>query len=228
MSTDSNKSWLIPLYVAIITAVAAVSGSYFAFKGADRTAEATQLTIFIESQIKVNKDLMAEIKSLKTENSNLQVRLFKTQVEMLELETRLRTTVSKTEVLQSYIEAMPVPAWIKVPRADGKFEMAFINEQYTAAYGTTKKQYLGNTDFDIHPPELATLYQQSDTEVALTGKDIRFNDVVYVDGKLRRVEVVKFQIRLPSGDYGVGGMVVRQYDDTDVTIPSQNPSFGTE
>jgi PAS domain-containing protein len=225
MSTDRNKNWLIPLYVAIITAVAAVSGSYFAFKGANSTAEASQLTIFIESQIKVNQDLMTEIKTLKTENSNLQLRLFKTQMEMLELEARLRATVSKTEVLQSYLEAMPVPSWIKIPREDGSFEMAFMNEQYTAAYGTTKKEYVGNTDFDIHPQELATLYQASDTEVAVTGKDIRFTDVVFVDGVLKKVEVVKFQIKLPSGVYGIGGMVIGHYDDTDVTIPSKNPKF---
>lgn len=225
MSTDRNKSWLIPLYVAIITAVAAVSGSYFAFKGSNRTADATQLTVFIESQIKVNTDLLDEIKSLKAENSDLQVRLFKTQMEMLELEARLKTTVSKSQVLQSYLEAMPVPTWIKIPLDDGTFEMAFINEQYTSAFGTTKKEYIGNTDFDVYPPELARLYQGSDTTVALTGKDIRFTDVVLVNGKLKKVEVVKFQIKLPSGLYGVGGMVVRQYDDIDVSLPSENPEF---
>lgn len=211
MANNNSNSWTVPLLVALITAITTITGSFLAFKSDETKQDTSQLEVFIASQIQVNKDLLNEIRELKIENNELQVRLFKTQIEMVDLRAQLKDTVNHSEVLQGYLEAMPIPAWIKIQREDGQFEMVFINEHYTSAYGTTKKEYIGATDFDIHPHDLALAYRASDLAVVESGRDVRVDEFVELDdGQRYPIIVIKFTLIMPDGTLGIGGMVVRQ------------------
>ena len=127
--------------------------------------------------------------------------------EILRLMSELQDKTSQTDLLQSFIEALPFPAWIKKRGDDGIFRIVTINENFVIRYGISKKRAVGKSDFELYPLDLAEEYQRGDREVHQSGKTFRSKSEMLKNNKRVQVEYVKFTLNLPSGFSGVGGVI---------------------
>lgn len=127
--------------------------------------------------------------------------------EILRLMSELQDKTSQTDLLQSFIEALPFPAWIKQRGDDGIFRIVTINENFVIRYGISKKRAVGKSDFDLYPLDLAEEYQRGDREVHKSGKTFRSKSEMIKRNKRVPVEYIKFTLNLPSGFNGVGGVI---------------------
>jgi len=179
---------------SIVTLVAA----FFLFSGTQGGNNASML-----------ESAFNQINKQEVTMTNMRAELIKTQIRVIDLESKLRENVNRKELLQGYINSLPFPAWIKKRREDGMFEMVMINEAYTAEYKKTPTQYIGKTDYEVHPHDLAVQYEINDLQVATSGGYIRTIEDVKVNGKRITVDIFKFAIELPVGGVGVGGVAIR-------------------
>ncbi len=71
--------------------------------------------------------------------------------------------------LHALLRRMPYPAWIKVVDRDDagaiQFRMQFINAAYTKTFGVSWEDYVGRTDFEVWPHQVAAEYYANDTTV---------------------------------------------------------------
>lgn len=90
------------------------------------------------------------------------------------LTIQLATKYEPDKVVKEYIENMPFPAWVKVTQGvadEQEFVMWYLNEEYERMFSIPKERYIGKTDFDIWPKEIALGFYQNDLAVlhSLTG-----------------------------------------------------------
>ena len=153
----------------------------------------------------------SEMSIIKAENVKLQARVLEGQVSLAKAQIQIMQLNAALQIntdIQGFIESLPFPAWIKRPEENDVFTMAYINEEYTSAFSITKKEYIGFTDFDVHPTDLALTYIEKDKEVLNYNKDIRDYGYMEVNGVRLQILIVKFPIKLPEGGLGIGGMVI--------------------
>lgn len=73
-------------------------------------------------------------------------------------------------VKKAAFDAINYPIWIKkYDESKGRFIMLFINKAYTDITGIEYDEYVGKTDFDVHPQDAAEEYHTNDLEVYLSG-----------------------------------------------------------
>lgn len=100
----------------------------------------------------------------------------------------------------------PIPMWIK----DVYGKMVFINDAYCAIYGIKKIDYIGKTDADIWPPEVARDFQALDQKV-LDGESVEYS-VEKIPNRAGfrtydHLHVIKFPIMDGPVVKGIAGMV---------------------
>lgn len=150
--------------------------------------------------------------------SNLQAQITKANVRIIDLEAQVRAEANHGEILQSYLDSIPTPAWIKRLNDDGLFEMYMINKKYSEYYGIAKNRYEGKTDYQVWPREIADQWHVNDMHVYYTGGYLRSNESIPIKGtgmdssETEKMTVLKFTIDLPLGEQGVGGMIIENND----------------
>lgn len=150
--------------------------------------------------------------------SNLQAQITKANIRIIDLEAQVRAEVNHGEILQSYLDSVPTPAWIKRLNDDGLFEMYMINKKYSEYYGIAKNRYEGKTDYQVWPREIADAWHANDMRVYYTGGYLRSQEDIPVSGagtessETKEATVLKFTISLPLGEQGVGGMIIENND----------------
>jgi PAS domain-containing protein len=152
-----------------------------------------------------------EMMLIRAENTKLQGRVLEGQVSLAKAQIQIMKLNAALQIntdIQGFIESLPFPAWIKRPEEDGIFRMAYINDEYTSAFGITKKEYIGFTDFDLHSEDVATTYVARDAEVISSNRDLKEYGYIEVKGVRLQILIVLFPIKLPDGDSGIGGMVI--------------------
>lgn len=200
--------WASTLIVASITAITTTIGSFFLYKGTAGNTETEQLRIFIENQIAVNSSLNTELIVERTNNTELQVQIIKLQIENGKLQQKLGTQVNELDVIRQYLEDVPVPAWIKIRRLDGTFEMLMLNEEYSITFNKKKSDYEGYTDYAIYPRDLAEKYQAHDQQVYETGQDVHVIETIIINEVRQQGLSIKFRVNLPDGKVGIGGLII--------------------
>ena len=84
--------------------------------------------------------------------------------------------------LEKMMRQLPYPAWIKLalPKSDGgwEFRMQYINPSYEARMGVPLLDYVGKTDFDVWPHEVASAYFANDMKAMSGPTAIRFREPV--------------------------------------------------
>lgn len=76
-------------------------------------------------------------------------------------------------VKKAAFDASPDPWWIKkFDQETGLFVMVFINQAYTRYTGIKYSDYVGKTDYDVHPKSAADEYHKNDMEVYISGSPI--------------------------------------------------------
>jgi PAS domain S-box-containing protein len=84
---------------------------------------------------------------------------------------------------QSLIEALPQCIF----RKDAEGRYVYVNQRLCELHGITPQQFLGKTDFDVNPPELAWKYRRDDQWVMAHEKV--FEAVEEVKGKRKRIRI---------------------------------------
>ena len=143
---------------------------------------------------------------------------YRTQIAELNVQmVNLRLQASKSEdaekVLQTFLDAMPFPAWAKeeVPGNPARLQMILLNNAYVYTIGKTKREYIGRTDFAIWPKDIAQEFYDNDLKVLETNGTLQtIEDVPYYrdNWKVTKMKIVKYKIDLPNGRRGVAGIIV--------------------
>ena len=157
------------------------------------------------------KTAFAQIEKQSEEIVELRALLLQSQLRIVELETAVRQNVSRTQLLNEYLNSLPFPAWIKEYDKDTRqLTMYLLNDAYTAEYGYTRNEYVGKTDYEVHSNTEAERYEDHDLQVIDSGKSIRVKEtVVLARGGEIDLVVYKFPINIGGTRRGVGGVAIR-------------------
>ena len=123
------------------------------------------------------------------------------QLRLAETEKALRESKA---VYQSLVESLPLAVFCK----DREFRLTFGNRRFCDALKKPLQEFVGKTDFDLFPPELAEKYRSDDIKVLETGEVLdELEEFSRADGSQREVHVLKGPIRDATGEIvGIQGM----------------------
>ena len=150
--SESARIGIRDFFVALITAIASIAGSYFMFAGASKHSDATM------------------VDTLAKQYQELQKNLFEQQAELISLRIELSRRYEASDVLRGYLDPMPNPAWIKIVKdADStpEFVVWHINSAYESFFGVTRALYVGRNDFDIWGSEVGRGFYENDMRALL-------------------------------------------------------------
>jgi PAS domain S-box-containing protein len=88
----------------------------------------------------------------------------------------------------------------------------YVNAEYSRLFHRFSEDFIGRTDAEVFPPEIAAKFREADLRVQQTGESMTFEEVAPVDGELRDFLSVKFPIRDHQGTLWAMGILA-----TDVT-----------
>lgn len=130
--------YLRDMLVSLLTAVVAFTGYYFSFTNHQG----------------------AKLDALRKE-------LFAQQAQITDLKIRLSKKYESTDVLRSYLDGMPYPAWLKtveIKDEEESFAMWHINRKYENMFDVSNLGYRGKSDFEIWSPTLAQQFYNNDVK----------------------------------------------------------------
>lgn len=201
------------IVIALVTAAATTSGMYFQFRShnaemgaAEASARADQLSVIFRRIT----DLEVQVSSLQTRIVDLTAENVQLDVENTQLKVEiglLRAQVdygdgSQLDGIFKLLESLDVPAWCKVfvETPEPHLEMGYINSNFEFTYGISKARYIGSTDFDVHPVEIAKAYNENDfyTYKARGWADFT-ESVILPDGTRAKRRFWKFYHKVKNG-----------------------------
>lgn len=147
----------------------------------------TTQTDVLKIEVDNNANLIKQLELAELERNQLREILIAQQLQLstqqeqinqeqqvnMELKYTLKNIQDSDNLLKTYMDSVPFAVWIKEADGDKPPVMIALNQAYTAMFGTRAFDYLGKTDFDIHPPELAQQYYENDMAVLESGKGIK-------------------------------------------------------
>ena len=96
-------------------------------------------------------------------------------------------------------------ACIYLKDLDGKY--LFINRQIELLFHVKNKDFIGKTDFALHPPKIAEKLQEDDREVLDTLENVDFEDMIEQDDGFHTYMTTKFPLFDQQGQaYAICGM----------------------
>ncbi|MBI5109814.1 MAG: PAS domain S-box protein [Rhodocyclales bacterium] len=116
---------------------------------------------------------------------------------------QLRDALRQRESYQrALLDNFPFRVWLK----DEQSHFLAVNQAFVEGFGVTSKDALiGGTDFDIAPPELASLYRNDDREVLRSGEPRNIEELIEVDGRRVWFETYKSPVRIDDKIIGTVG-----------------------
>ncbi|MBI5307302.1 MAG: PAS domain-containing protein, partial [Planctomycetes bacterium] len=109
------------------------------------------------------------------------------------------------ERFKSFMDNNPAVAFMK----DERGYFIYINATYMRIFKTTMENYIGKTDFDQWPVEVAKQLRENDKAVLSANKAIQtYEKVPTPDGILRDWLVLKFPVKDRSGSRYIGGVAI--------------------
>lgn len=125
--------------------------------------------------------------------------------------TALVEAIKSNGVAPAFLDNLNIPAWFK----DRDGVMKYINTSYSLTFAVTPQQYVGRTDIEVWPPEVARNFTRNDAEVVHRRVRVEFHEYIpRRDGKQTggddRWYVVKFPVIDPVSKevMGVGGYCI--------------------
>ncbi|MFN8458929.1 MAG: PAS domain S-box protein [Anaerolineae bacterium] len=107
------------------------------------------------------------------------------------------------ERFRLFMDNSPTIAWVK----DEKGRHVYTNRTYENRYGMQLADYLGKTDFDLWPAEVAEQFRQSDQAVLAAGARMEYTEKIQnPDGSLGIWWTFKFPFQDASGQRYVAGI----------------------
>jgi hypothetical protein len=190
-----------PLTSLFLSNIASVLCAWFLFVGTIDSNKADLLETAFEQIERQSKEIV-----------QLRELLVESQVKLISLEQQLRIGGTKSEIIGQYLDSMPFPAWIKVYEEDKKaFVMYYINDALTIEFGIRKVDYIGKTDYELYPTELANMYSLSDHKVFESGTYTKTTEVgIIADGSRQAYTTYKFPVRINGDRKAIGGIAILQ------------------
>ncbi len=120
--------------------------------------------------------------------------------ERCNIEDALKYSEARFELFMQYL---PGFAFIK----DSRGRRVYLNSNYERIYGWNIAECLGKTDAELHNPQLAKQFAETDTQVLAQEKAIRYITRIAKQGKERSLLTVKFPIPGSTpGETMIGGL----------------------
>lgn len=188
-------------WIAVIAVIGTLGNGYMLYKTNHTNQELDRINIIIAYQgDQIEKARAREEKHIK--------KILEQGMTIMRLTGELQDKTSQADLLNGFIESLPLSAWIKVKGQDGIFRIVTINEQFTVDYAMTKREMVGKSDYELFPLDLAEAYQAGDHKVYDSGESFRDELDMIVRGERIPSPYIKFPITLPSGFEGIGGMII--------------------
>jgi len=121
--------------------------------------------------------------------------------EWKQMEAALRES---EDLFQAFMDNAPGVAWIK----DEQGHFVYINKRSGKVLGVPREEWIGKTDFDLWPKELAEQYKKHDLEVLTGGQAKEFVEEAATEGGDSYWWSFKFPFRYATGKMCVGGIAV--------------------
>ncbi|MFO0851743.1 MAG: PAS domain S-box protein [Gemmataceae bacterium] len=121
-----------------------------------------------------------------------------------------------------FLNHLPANGWVK----DAAGRYLFVNESVLHSYGVAADHFVGRTDHNLFPPDVADALAAHDADVLATGRPVRSQEVIPdpAAGAARHMTVVKFPVAGPAGQPAVGGIgldVTEQVRATERAVQAQ-------
>lgn len=125
------------------------------------------------------------------------------------LETEVATLRNQLILLESAHQDLPIPMWLK----DTELKMIVLNESYVDVFltplGKKSGDYIGKTDFDVWPEEIAKKFIEHDRKVMRTKKTfIGVESVVDGDGQKVPYKIIKYPRYAGKTIIGIAGIAI--------------------
>jgi cytochrome b involved in lipid metabolism len=110
----------------------------------------------------------------------------------------------KIEIMEFAPFSIPLPMWMK-----NQFGIVdFLNDEYVDTFlkpfGKAKEDYIGKTDFDVWPKEVAEEYRRHDMQVLNDGLVFNARETVIGPlGEKTKWRIMKFLRKVPRGTVGI-------------------------
>jgi two-component system sensor histidine kinase/response regulator len=116
---------------------------------------------------------------------------------------QLRDALRQRESYQrALLDNFPFRVWLK----DEQSRFLAVNQAFVDGFGAASKEALiGGTDFDIAPPELASIYRSDDREVLHSGRPKSVEEPIEVDGRRVWFETYKSPVGIDGKIIGTVG-----------------------
>ncbi|MEA2461917.1 MAG: hypothetical protein QOH90_2094 [Actinomycetota bacterium] len=109
---------------------------------------------------------------------------------LLQAKSELEGEPHTNDLVGISIDNAPVPIFMK----DASGTYIYVNSTCAEASGIPRQQILGRTDFDLYPPEIATMHRQNDVLAMREMIAIQREEPLMIGADELRVSVVKFPI----------------------------------
>jgi PAS domain S-box-containing protein len=113
-----------------------------------------------------------------------------------------RELINSKNYLHHIFETVPVPIFVK----DGDHRWVFLNQAWLQFTGVDKNEFLGKSDYDLHPKAEADLFWERDQIIFDTGQETIYEELLTnKNGQIRKVITKKTRFRDEYGnDFLVG------------------------
>lgn len=113
-------------------------------------------------------------------------------------------------MFEAWADALPFPAWLKDPN----LRMRWINAAYRRRFPEVSARYIGRTDFEVWPNQVASAFRANDLEVIQAGRAVLAVEPTDSESVL----VAKFPVPVFRGQpSGIGGLALPLPDVLDAT-----------
>lgn len=121
-----------------------------------------------------------------------------------------RELIAAKEFTENILNTIPAPVFVK----NENFEMVYANSEYQKFTGFAREKFIGKSDYDIYPKELADSTRKTDTQVFNTDKPLEYEiSVKNGRGENRDLYAKKSLIKM---SYGKNFLVVAALDITEL------------
>ena len=133
-----------------------------------------------------------------------EITVLKDRIRELEsLVSEIRTLRDNDQMFRSFMDNNPAIAWMK----DDRGRYVYLNRTYEQRFGVAQRDWIGKTDHEVWPREVADVFSKNDTSVLqqLISEEI-FEDTIDHQGRRNTWFNIKFPFSDTHGNRFVAGM----------------------